>query len=73
MTDNSTGQIGMEFHWVASGNDRLATSIDLPATSSPWPVVAHFHGLSGDRIGRAYQCVEFGRRLAEHGIACVRF
>lgn len=63
----------MQFLWIDTGEAHLATSIDLPPTSPPWPVVVLVHGLSGDRIGRSYHFVEFGRRLANRGIACVRF
>ncbi len=63
----------MQFVWIDAGDARLAASIDLPQTRPPWPVVVLVHGLSGDRIGRSYQFVEFGRRLAAKGAACVRF
>ncbi len=63
----------MQFLWIDTGEASLATSIDLPVAAPPWPVVVLVHGLSGDRIGRSYHFVEFGRRLAARGIACVRF
>lgn len=56
------------------GAVQLAASIDVPAAPPPpWPVVVLFHGFSGHKIGRSYHFVEFGRRLAARGIACVRF
>lgn len=64
---------GMQFLWIDTGEAHLAASIDLPQARPPWPVVVLVHGLSGDRIGRSYQFVEFGRRLAALGAACVRF
>ncbi|MFW6059265.1 MAG: alpha/beta hydrolase family protein [Phycisphaeraceae bacterium] len=63
-----------EFAFVPSGGRRLATSVDLPAEGAgPWPTALVMHGLTGNRIGRSYHLVEFGRRLAASGIACVRF
>ncbi|MFG0330225.1 MAG: alpha/beta hydrolase family protein [Phycisphaerales bacterium] len=62
-----------EFHWVSSGDDRLATSIDRPVDLDATPVVVLVHGFSGHRIGRSYHFVELGRTLAAHGVACVRF
>ncbi len=63
----------MQFCWIDSGEAQLATSIDLPRSGAPWPVVVLVHGFSGDRIGRSYHFVEFGRMLGALGIACVRF
>lgn len=63
----------MQFCWIESGDARLAASIDLPGSAPPWPVVVIVHGFSGDRIGRSYHFVEFGRRLNALGIACARF
>ena len=63
-------------NFVPSGDESLATSVDLPPTgeaAGPHPVVIVAHGLTGNRIGRSYHMVEFGRRLAAQGIACVRF
>jgi len=71
-TDADPSQI-MQFLWIDTGEAHLATSIDLPRTPRPWPVAVLVHGLSGDRIGRSYHFVEFGRRLAASGVACVRF
>lgn len=59
--------------WISSGEQRLATSLDLPEAGPPWPVVMLVHGLGGNRIGRSYMYVELGQRLARQGIACVRF
>ncbi len=64
----------MQFAWVPSGERRLAASIDMPTEGdTQFPVVIVMHGLTGNRLGRSYHLVEFGRRLAAHGIACVRF
>ena len=66
----------MQFAYVPSGDNALATSIDLPAddeTAGPWPTVIVCHGLTGQRLGRGYHLVEFARRLSAQGIACVRF
>jgi len=71
----------VRFAFIPSGEDELAASLDLPATvsadreraGSPRPVVIVCHGLTGQRLGRGYHLVEFGQRLAERGIACVRF
>lgn len=63
----------MQFLWINAGEAELATSIDLPRGRGPWPVVVIVPGFSGDRIGRSYHFVEFGRRLNALGIACVRF
>ena len=63
----------MQFEWIQSGSERLATAIDLPAGEGPWPTVVIVHGLTGHRLGRSYHLVEFARRLSAAGIACVRF
>ena len=64
----------IDFHWVPCRDDRLATSVHLPASDDgPFPTVLVVHGLTGHRIGRAYHLVDLGRRLAHAGIACVRF
>lgn len=63
----------MQFCWIDSGEAHLATSIDLPRSAPPWPVIIIVHGFSGDRIGRSYHFVEFGRTLNALGMACVRF
>lgn len=65
--------MSMTFHQVASGSELLAVSVDRPEGDGPWPVVLMAHGLTGHRLGKSYHFVEFGRRLAESGIACVRF
>lgn len=66
----------IEFHYVPSGSNQLATSVDLPPHMSPGqrvPTVIVVHGLTGQRLGRSYHLVEFGRILADRGFACVRF
>lgn len=63
----------IEFHYIPSGEERLAASLDLPSGGGPFPVVVVVHGLTGNRVGRSYHLVEFARRLNERGIACVRF
>ena len=70
-TNGSSAAI--EHTWIASGAARLATSIDVPACSPPWPFVLVLHGFTGDRIGRSYLLVELGRLLCSAGIACLRF
>ena len=64
------------FHYIQSGPHHLATSVDLPRHATNGrrvPVVIVVHGLTGQRLGRSYHLVEFGRALAKQGIACVRF
>ena len=65
------------FEFVYCGSDLLAVSVDLPVdicdTNAAVPVVVVIHGLTGQRLGKSYHLVEFGRRLAAEGIACVRF
>jgi dipeptidyl aminopeptidase/acylaminoacyl peptidase len=75
--DNSTMT---QFVFIESGDDQLATSLDLPrgqavdrVGSGGYPAVVVAHGLTGQRLGKSYHLVEFGRRLAAAGIACVRF
>lgn len=63
----------MQFEWIQSGSERLATAIDLPAGDGPWPTVVMVHGLTGHRLGKSYHLVEFARGLSASGIACVRF
>jgi alpha-beta hydrolase superfamily lysophospholipase len=64
----------MHFYWVPSGRNRLAASVDLPdRVDGPLPTVIVVHGLTGQRIGHSYHLVEFGRRLSERAIACIRF
>lgn len=65
------------YEFVTSGSDLLAVSVDLPPggydTEQSLPVVVVVHGLTGQRLGKSYHLVEFGRQLAARGIACVRF
>ena len=63
------------FDYVASGTHSLAVSVTLPDDNDrrAWPAVAVVHGLTGNRLGRSYHLVDFSRRLAAAGIACVRF
>lgn len=66
------------FEYIPSGECLLASSIDLPANtdqdnSGQYPLVILVHGLTGHRLGHGYKFVELGRRLNEHGIACLRF
>lgn len=67
----------IEFHYVPSGDHRLATSVHRPGAGDdgerPWPTVVVVHGLTGNRMGRSYHLVDFARRLSAAGIACVRF
>ena len=68
----------MRFEFVPSGPHALATSVDLPehdnrATPGRHPTVIVVHGLTGNRLGKSYHLVDFTRRLAARGIACVRF
>lgn len=64
----------LEHLWIPSGEHWLAASIDLPTDhAAPWPVAVIIHGFSGNRMGRSYHFVEFGRHLASQGIACLRF
>lgn len=63
----------MRFEYVPSGANELATSVLLPESDGPWPTVIVVHGLTGSRMGKSYHLVEFARKLAERGIACVRF
>jgi dipeptidyl aminopeptidase/acylaminoacyl peptidase len=66
----------VQFAWIPSGGEQLAASIDWPdeaTVAAPWPVVVVCHGLTGQRLGRGYHLVQFGRMLADRGIACVRF
>ena len=64
----------VEFHYITSGDHALATSVTRPDDGSgPWPTVVVVHGLTGNRLGRSYHLVDFARRLAQIGIACVRF
>jgi dipeptidyl aminopeptidase/acylaminoacyl peptidase len=63
-----------EFHWIPSGANRLATSVDRAADpADPAGAIIVAHGLTGQRIGQGYLLVELGRRLAEAGLACIRF
>ena len=69
-------RVMIEFHYVPSGDHHLATSVSRPGEAggaAPWPTVIVVHGLTGNRMGRSYHLVDFARRLAEVGIACVRF
>jgi len=63
----------VETTWIDADPERLAASIDLPAVAPPWPWLMLVHGLGGHRLGNRSHFVEFGRRLAAAGIACVRF
>ncbi|MFA7236832.1 MAG: alpha/beta fold hydrolase, partial [Phycisphaeraceae bacterium] len=74
----------MRFEYITSGENELAASVSLPppeaateaapdAGGGPWPTVIVVHGLTGSRMGKSYHLVEFARKLAERGIACVRF
>lgn len=60
---------------VPVGAERIAGCLHLPAGAGepPSPVVIFCHGLTGTRIGTAYRSVTIARRLAERGIASVRF
>lgn len=65
----------MEFHWVQRDRNQLATSVDLPegGDGAAHPTVVVVHGLTGQRLGKSYHLVEFGRMLSERGFAVVRF
>ena len=66
-----------EFHYIPSGKDLLAVSVDFPSkvdlAGKRLPVVIVTHGLTGHRIGIAYNLVDLGRRLNEKDVICVRF
>lgn len=62
------------FHYIPSRDAQLAASIDLPEDADrPLPTVVMVHGLTGQRLGKSYHFVEFARRLADRGVAVVRF
>lgn len=68
----------MRFEFVTSGPHALATSVDLPEVAGGTkpgrhPTIIVVHGLTGNRLGKSYHLVDFARRLAARGIACVRF
>ncbi len=68
----------MHFQYIPHGNNRLATSIDLPEAHDhdepgPLPLVIAIHGLTGNRLGHTYKFVELARKLNHNGIACLRF
>ena len=67
----------VEFHYIQSGNGEMVASVDIPEkvdlSSQRLPVVIVTHGLTGHRIGIAYNLVDLGRRLNEKNIICVRF
>jgi hypothetical protein len=65
--------MAMTFSYVDRGETQLAVSVDRPDGDGPRPTVFIAHGLTGQRLGKSYHQVEFGRRLNGHGIACVRF
>jgi len=66
--------VEIEQVWIPADGERLAASIDRPGgVEPPWPVVVMVHGFTGNRIGRSYYFVEFGRHLAGKGMACLRF
>ncbi|MBL1217006.1 MAG: alpha/beta fold hydrolase [Planctomycetes bacterium] len=65
---------GHQHVWIPSGPEQLATSIDVPDSGTKQcPCVIMVHGFTGCRLGRSYHFVEFGRKLAAAGIACIRF
>jgi len=70
----------MQFQFIEQDGRLLATSVDRPdrdasdgSEDGRHPAVIIVHGLTGHRLGKSYHLVEFGRRLAARGIACVRF
>jgi hypothetical protein len=71
----------IDFTYISSDDTYLASSITRPpgdghaenGATAPRPTVIMVHGLTGNRLGRGYHLVEFARRLARAGIACIRF
>jgi hypothetical protein len=60
---------------ITVGDSRLAACLHRPngPQGAPWPIVIYCHGLTGSRLGTSYRLVTLARRLAERGIACLRF
>lgn len=60
---------------IPVGDQRIAACLHRPErpTDAPWPIVIYCHGLTGSRFGTSYRLVTLARRLAESGIACLRF
>lgn len=52
---------------------RLAACLHRPDASGTAPLVVCCHGLTGTRVGSGYRFVSLARRLADLGIACLRF
>lgn len=61
------------YHEIPVGSERLAACLNRPATDRPAPVVICCHGLTGTRIGSGYRFVALARKLADAGLACLRF
>lgn len=55
------------------GQQRLFGMLHLPLLGLPAPAVLICHGLAGDKTGRYRFYVHLAQRLAERGIACLRF
>jgi pimeloyl-ACP methyl ester carboxylesterase len=59
---------------IPIGSQKLAACLHSPAPDGKRrPLVICCHGLTGTRFGSGYRFVQLGRRLSEHGIACLRF
>ncbi len=61
------------FFHIEVGSERLAACLHRPDRADAAPIVICCHGLTGTRIGSSYRFVVLARRLAEAGIACLRF
>ncbi len=64
------------FHLISRADKRIAATIFAPVgdqSAEPCPAVICAHGLIGSRSGSCYRFARLGRRLSEHGIACVTF
>ncbi len=72
----ASGMTGVQsFLHIPVCDQRLAACLHLPAKAeaSPSAIVICCHGLTGTRVGSAYRFVAIARRLADEGIACLRF
>lgn len=68
-----TGNIMQTFAEIPVESFNLAASLHRPNDARRAPIVICCHGLTGTRIGSSYRLVTIGRKLAESGIACLRF
>ena len=59
---------------IPIGSQKLAACLHKPATQDKrCPLVICCHGLTGTRFGSGYRFVQLARKLADLGIACLRF